>query len=436
MRQGSPVTEAEAYSGRRPARSLAVVACAVAALVGLAALTPGASAAPRELTLKVGPRALHAPELSPLEATVLAPPQPVATTDGQRHLVYEIQLTNVSHNATVRVDRIYTRDANTKAILANWSGPSAISSVMQQPGAPATPTDTIGLHEYADVFLDVPLPPGTGTPTKLVHGFDVTITPPPTGFVFDGKLRHVLPTPVLNQPAAQVGSPLIGYRYLDVNGCCGESPHTRALQGVGASLYLSQRFAIDWLKLDANGNFYHGDFKVAEDHLIFGQPIVAVADATVVDTLDGLPENTPGCTPGGNGQDCPFLYDIDPSNALGNHVILDLGGGEYAMYAHMMTGSVRVHEGQHVQAGQLLGQVGNTGNSDAPHLHFQVMDAPAALASNGLAYGFGRFGLTGIATNVQDMQTTFEPANVIPVPAPHQRRNLLPLEGDVVSFGR
>lgn len=362
-------------------------------------------------------------EFSPLAARVVADPQPVRTTDGHRHLLYEIQLTNVSKEASVRVDGIVSRDAHTKQVLRKWTG-HAVFKVMQQPGVPST--NTLGPREAGTAFLNVPLHRSDPRPTRLIHRVDVTMTPPPTGVVFDGRLRRVLPTRVIEKPPVRLGSPLRGAGYLDQNGCCDASPHTRALQTIGTSSYNSQRFAIDWVKLDRRGRFYRGDFTRNRSHLIFGQPVIAVAGARVVETLDKLPENTPGDPPD---------YDVDPSTNLGNHVILDLGGGRYCLYAHLKTGSVRVHVGERVRRGQVLGRVGNTGNSTAPHLHFHVMDAPQALASNGLPYVFRHFRLTGHATNVDDVEAG-KPAHVVEAPPPVKRAKVLPIQADVMRFGR
>lgn len=58
-------------------------------------------------------------------------------------------------------------------------------------------------------------------------------------------------------------------------------------------------------------------------------------------------------------------------------------------------GSIKVNPGDTVKRGQVLGLVGNTGNSVAPHLHFHVMDTPSSLASNGLPYEIDQFQVTG-----------------------------------------
>lgn len=58
---------------------------------------------------------------------------------------------------------------------------------------------------------------------------------------------------------------------------------------------------------------------------------------------------------------------------LGNYVILESNEGILALFAHLRQGTVVVNEGQKVVAGELIGQVGNSGNTIQPHLHFQLM---------------------------------------------------------------
>src|SRR6185312_245751 len=95
---------------------------------------------------------------------------------------------------------------------------------------------------------------------------------------------------------------------------------------------------------------------------------------------------------------------ITAEKAGGNHVVVAIGGGRYAFYAHLQPGSVRVKVGQKVKVGQVLGLLGNTGNSDGPHLHFHIMDSPHPLEANGLPYRFSNFTVEGTVTNIEGIQ--------------------------------
>ena len=69
----------------------------------------------------------------------------------------------------------------------------------------------------------------------------------------------------------------------------------------------------------------------------------------------------------------------------GNHVVLDLGGGRFAFYAHLQPGSLKVKVGDRVTRGQIIGLVGNSGNSTEPHLHFHISNGVSPLGSEGPA---------------------------------------------------
>jgi len=70
----------------------------------------------------------------------------------------------------------------------------------------------------------------------------------------------------------------------------------------------------------------------------------------------------------------------------GNYVILDLGESRYALYGHLMPGSLRVKPGDRVRHGEVIGRLGNSGNSTGPHLHFHLSDRNQPLAAEGLPY--------------------------------------------------
>ncbi|GAA2590951.1 M23 family metallopeptidase [Actinomadura fulvescens] len=80
-----------------------------------------------------------------------------------------------------------------------------------------------------------------------------------------------------------------------------------------------------------------------------------------------------------------------PGFILGNHVILDLGDGTYAAFAHLKRGSIKVRRGQRVRAGEHLADCGNSGNTSEPHLHFQLMDRPSPIVANGVPFVFDRY---------------------------------------------
>jgi murein DD-endopeptidase MepM/ murein hydrolase activator NlpD len=80
----------------------------------------------------------------------------------------------------------------------------------------------------------------------------------------------------------------------------------------------------------------------------------------------------------------------DPTRLAGNYAIVATGG-TYALYAHLAPGSVAVTGGQRVRAGEVLGRVGHSGNSTAPHLHFQLMDSPDPLRASGIPCAFAAY---------------------------------------------
>src|SRR5271168_2377819 len=121
-----------------------------------------------------------------------------------------------------------------------------------------------------------------------------------------------------------IGPPLRGERYVSADSCCDATRHTRAALPVNWRVWVTQRYAVDWEQLDASGRTYSGPREEVKSYTIFGQPVLAVADAVVNSTRDGLPEQTPGKYPAG----------VSLDEADGNSVVLDLGGGNYALYAH------------------------------------------------------------------------------------------------------
>jgi murein DD-endopeptidase MepM/ murein hydrolase activator NlpD len=162
-----------------------------------------------------------------------------------------------------------------------------------------------------------------------------------------------------------------------------DAAHRRAVLIENGHAWLAQRFAIDWVQYQTiNGvrTTWKGPEDKNDSYFCYDQPIYSVADGTVVDVADGLPENVPH-----SGK---YTITIGADNAAGNHVVVEIAPRRFVLYAHMRTGTVRVKIGDNVNIGEILGHVGNTGSSTEPHLHMHIDDQPSFLAGNGVPYEF------------------------------------------------
>ena len=172
-----------------------------------------------------------------------------------------------------------------------------------------------------------------------------------------------------------------------------------------------------------------------EARVLYGSEVIAAADGTVTATLDGQEANAPGVLPA----DDPVLGPkLTVENVDGNHVVLDIGTGAYAFYAHLIKGSVLVKEGDKVGKGQVLAKLGNTGNANASHLHFHLMNGPSVLGSSGIPYVVDAFEYQGQISAQQladadDYLTGnfFGPGRLA---APESRKDQLPMAWSIVNF--
>ena len=364
-------------------------------------------------------RAQASENMTPLLLAVHDSPIPFMGSDGRVHLVYELWMTNFS-SADVTLQKVEVLGDGTPLQTLDTA---TIDKRLQAAGQRDS-SGTLVRSANGLLFLDIALAPGT-TPRQLTHRITVKVSAAPPGQQIineDGGAIKVTP-----QTIVVIGPPLSGEHYISADSCCDATRHTRAALPINGRLWIAQRFAVDWEQLDANHRIYTGPREKLESYTIFGKPVLAVADATVESITEGAPEQTPGKYP----------TNISPAEADGNSVILNLGDHRYALYAHMQPGSIRVHPGDKVKLGQVLGLVGNTGNSLAPHLHFQVMDGPSSLASNGLPYAIKSFEVTGKTGGTEAFDQAEEKGTAVaitPVTTPQPTQNAMPLDQLIISF--
>lgn len=343
----------------------------------------------------------------PVDVAVLVPPT-AFQADGKSHLVYEIHLTNFGRGECA-LTRLEVLSPNRSA-LATYAGDD-LARLVLRPGPAQKEQLRIEGGLRAVIFVWITIEPGNEIPSTLEHRFAFKVGDYPDDLMLACARIAVRKNPIVISP------PMRGTEWLAANGPSNLSGHRRALIPVGGGVHIAQRFAIDWIQLTENGQTFTGDRLDNKNYRCYGQDALAVAEATVAAVKDGIPENVPGV----NSRAVPITLET----VGGNHVILDLGGGRYGFYAHLQPGKIRVKTGDRVQRGQLIGLVGNSGNSTEPHLHFHVSDGNSPLASEGLPYLFTSFEVEGKGYGWKASSATG---------APERHANELPLQNLVVRF--
>jgi hypothetical protein len=355
--------------------------------------------------------------------SVIGPVWPVRGSDGRYHAAYEVQLLNAT-TLTWNVDKVRIRAAGgRRAKVRAWSG-ARVKDVMLRLSDRKL-TRRIGPGEGALLHLEFSKRRRAVIPRRLEHELVLRNAKPAGGGpprVTEAGGRVT----VVRRAPARLGPPLRGDRWVAADGCCTAPRHVWSTQPFGPHQHTAQRYAIDWERLDAQGRLWTGDETVLSNWPGYGSEVLAVADATVARAIDGLPDQVPGALP----------TNIAPAQADGNAVFLRLPDGRFVFYAHMIAGSLRVKPGDRVQRGQVLGLLGNSGNSSAPHLHLHVMDTNAIFAANGLPYVFDAFTITAKIASTEAFnraEATGEPAQLGPVRA-GPRQGELPLDQVIVTW--
>jgi murein DD-endopeptidase len=352
----------------------------------------------------------------PLELSVPSSPSSVRA-DGKAHLVYELHMTNFDpRGRDLKLVRVEVAPGAGAKPLLTLEG-EALAGVLLQPGRRDAPDKAVlggGIRGVA--FLWVDLDEGAPVPSELVHR--VTIQGETGEKTLEGGR-----TPVRAGSALVLGPPLRGGGWVAAVGPSNTSGHRRTFITLDGRPRIAQRFAVDFARLSESGLPFQGDPRKNESWFGYGQEVLAVADGVIASVQDGIKENVP-LSP-------EMAVAIDVNTAGGNYAILDLGDGRYAFFAHMQPGSLRVKAGDRVKRGQVLGLLGNSGNSDAPHLHFHVADADSPLGSEGQSYVFEAFEIEGRIDSI-DPILAGQPAKLSPSREP--RRREIPVENVIVRF--
>ena len=333
------------------------------------------------------------PSAFPVDISVTCAPRPVMA-DGRIRLLYELHLTNFSPKP-IELTGLDVFGSDSAKLLASYRG-KELEVLLTTIGPPTDSTDkvqAIAGGRTVVIFIDIVLDPGMRAPAELHHKLLLSIAAK-DGHIIVQTLKG--PVVVVGKPAPVLRSPLQGSGWVAFNGLS-SGDHRRTLLPVDGKVRISQRFAIDWMLLGPDGRLFHGESNSNANFYSYGAKVFAVGDGRISSLKDGLPDNA------GNNEQSGRTITLD--NVTGNYLILDLGNGYFAFYAHLQPGSLQVKTGDKVKAGQVLGLLGNSGNSDAPHLHFHLMDANSPLGSEGLPYELDTFTQLGIVDDPAALDT-------------------------------
>lgn len=299
---------------------------------------------------------------------------------GTTRLVHELHVTNFqSVEVTLRRVEVLNEHG---ALVAGYEGDS-LDAITGRPGLRRDhPTPRVvapGMR--AVVYFWIELAPGEVFPSRLRHRVELELagaTPVRTTVIgaetalASGRQPVVLRAPLQGGPWVAIYDPQL------------RGGHRTTFYSVDGRSRIPGRFAVDFVKVTSEGTVARDAAAGGAQWNGFGAPVLAVADAIVADAPDDMPDQS--FTPDQGVRRFP------PEQASGNHVTLDLGGGRFAFYEHLQSGSIQVRKGDRVRAGQVIARLGYSGSSSSgPHLHFHVADANSDLGAEGMPFVFAGF---------------------------------------------
>ena len=335
----------------------------------------------------------------------------VAFSDSGAYVAYELFVTNLTPTPMTlrRVDVMTVGSPG--AVLTSLADTGLLRSTSRITQIPAGDRLKLDGGARAVVYLWVPVDRAS-PPAQLRHRLT---------FQRDSATTEILEgtTIPVERSAVAIGAPVRG-EWAAFNGPSNASGHRRLVLALDGHTASGQRFAIDFLQVDSAGNSRRPGTDAAKNsnYYAYGTELLAVADGVVAATKDSIPENVPG------GR----AVKIDLVTVGGNFVGIDIGGGKYALYAHVQPGSLRVKVGDRVKRGQVIALLGNSGNSTEPHVHFQIADGPSFLAAEGLPYAtdFEVLGNCGIGGNPPKITCSRH--------APTAVKGGIPIQNELVRF--
>lgn len=344
-----------------------------------------------------------------LQLTVPFAPHLVLSPDWQ-HVAYEVDISEDYRARGYTLARVEVLDAASETIPVRTYEGATLTSNLLFPEKHKDITIPMML-----VWLKLEL--SKTVPASLTHRFHFVRNSDGGAMTITGATTTVDVSPV-----RVIAPPLKGERVAAFETSDERIHHFRLPIMANGLTKNPQRHAADYMILTPEGLLRTEPGTVNTDYPGWGVDLLAVANGTVVDARDDLKDWVGWFTD---------TAQVKPTDVTGNHVYLDIGQGYYAIYAHCMSGSVAVKTGDKVKTGQVVCKMGNSGVSNAPHLHFQLSNGPDPLVAESVPYVIDKFVRTGNAARVMEVEgASFEPLAI-----PRHVTERIPDYADVLTLG-
>jgi hypothetical protein len=349
-------------------------------------------------------------------------PCKVQGSDHRFNLVYNLVLQNLHSNPSKIIELcVYDADHPEKPILIlkEASLQNVFSTVSQKKD------NSLAACQSGYVWINLSFHKSDEVPTRLFHSIKLdSLSPDKEPATYSYKTEAFA---VDKREPVVISPPLRGKHWCVGGGYSGKLGHRRAMFPIDNHLFAAQTYAIDWEQLNDENLSCTGDPKKDESYPGYGNAVYAVADGTVYGTKEGFKNQVPGTAVGKERISYPG----------GNSITIDIGNGLYAFYAHLKPGSIKVKQGEQVKRGQVIAELGNSGNSSDPHLHMHITTGPSPLASAAFPYVFDKFEVEGEIEDIEAFDKSFseqKPHKIINSAVNGAHHKELPKEGYVLSF--
>ena len=329
------------------------------------------------------------PLVSSVDITVPVAPS-VVRIGGRPVVAYELHLTNFQA-VGVALSRVQVLPAAGTGVIADYSG-DELKKRLGRPGLtrPYDAPEIIGAGLRAVVYLWIELPEAAPLPAGLRHRIELEVRRPAgavSSAVAGAVVALAASSPVVLDPPLRGGPWTAIYDPLLMGG------HRTAIYTLDGRARIPSRFAIDWIRLPADGTAVMDGAPRAADWNGYGDEVLAVADATVARAMDDIAENP----------DPPVAARRPDAARDCQRQLRGAGPGGRAVRVLRAPAS-RHRRGEDRRSREArpgdraARQLGSS--SIGPHLHFHVADAVDTLGAEGLPFVFREFELLGAFASI------------------------------------